>query len=68
MELQSFLSGALIGVVVEQVVMYLINEGQVERIVEQAERVIPDKYEPLIAKLLDEASDELKDQDGGEES
>ncbi len=66
MDFGSLLAGGLIGVVVEQIVMYLINKGQVEKAVEQAEKVIPDKYEPLIAKILDEASKELKDQDGGD--
>ncbi len=68
MEIGSFLSGALLGVIVEQVAMHLINKGHIERAVEQAERVIPDRYEPILAKMLDEASKELKDQDGGDEN
>lgn len=66
MDFGSLAIGGLIGVVAEQIVMYLINKGHVERAIEQAEKIIPDQYEPLIAKLLDEASKELKDQDGGD--
>jgi len=61
-------AGGLIGVVVEQVVAYMINKGQIERATKQAEKVIPDYLEGPMAKVLDEISTELKDkgQNGGE--
>ncbi len=59
--LQGLLAGGLIGVVVEQVVAYMINKGQIEKITEEAEKVIPDYLEGPLAKVLDEISKELKD-------
>jgi len=61
--LQGLLAGGLIGVVVEQVVAFMINKGQIEKITEEAEKVIPDYLEGPIAKVLDEISKELKDKE-----
>jgi len=61
-------AGGLIGVVVEQVVAYMINKGQIEKITEEAEQVIPDYLEEPLAKVFDEISKELKDKNGGEKS
>jgi len=66
--LSGLAAGGLIGVVVEQVVAYMINKGQIEKITEEAEKVIPDYLEGPLAKVFDEISKELKDkgQNGGE--
>jgi len=64
--LGGLVTGGLIGVVVEQVVAYMINKGQIEKITEEAEKVIPDYLEGPLAKVFDEISKELKDKNGGE--
>ena len=64
--LQGLLAGGLIGVVVEQVVAFMINKGQIEKITEEAEKVIPDYLEGPLAKVLDEISEELKDKENKE--
>ena len=64
--LGGLVTGGLIGVVVEQIVAYMINKGQIEKITEEAEKVIPDYLEGPLAKVFDEISKELKDKNGGE--
>jgi len=64
--LSGLAAGGLIGVVVEQVVAYMINKGQIEKMTEQAEKAIPDYLETPFAQVLDEISAELKDKNGGE--
>lgn len=64
--LQGMLAGGLIGVVVEQVVAYMVNKGHIEKMTEEAEKVIPDYLEGPLAKVLDEISEELKDKNGGD--
>jgi hypothetical protein len=64
--LGGLVTGGLAGVVVEQVVAHMINRGQIERLVEEAEKVIPNYLEGPLAKVLDEISKELKDKNGGE--
>ena len=61
MDIQGLLSGAFFGMLVGQIVNYLIREGAVAKAVEEAEKVIPERYEEMIVKVLDEASREFKE-------
>jgi len=40
--LSGMAAGGLIGVVVEQVIAHLINKGYIEKMHEEAEKIIPD--------------------------
>lgn len=61
MDIQGLLSGAFFGMLIGQVVSYLINKGAVAKAVEEAEKIIPERYEKMIVKVLDEASREFKE-------
>lgn len=61
MDIESILGGAFIGMLIGQVVNYLVNKGAVAKAVEEAEKVVPEKYQDMIVKVLDEVSRELEE-------
>jgi len=67
MDIQGLLSGAFFGMLIGQVVNYLINKGAVAKAVEEAEKIIPERYEKMIVKVLDEASREFKEDEDDKE-